>query len=259
MGSCSLDGPGRVGSCSLDCPGMVGSCSLDGPPTVGSCSLDGPVTVVSCSLDGPRTVGSCSLDCPGMVGSCSLDGPVTVVSCSLDGPRTVGSCSLDCPVLSHVLAGSLTFGSYFVQQTPVELLFTCIYQAMCCLSIACSHCLAVEIFPTSCRATGVALVLGFSQLGVILGDLALVLQLNISCVFLETILALLIIGGACRHGVGGSWGVEVGCGDGVDGGNVCGDSCRYTVVQRNAISEFLEYSVVDQHMTIDWATNIQTT
>nr|CAD7201213.1 unnamed protein product [Timema douglasi] len=43
------------------------------------------------------------------------------------------------------------------------------------------------------RATGVALVLGFSQLGVILGDLALVLQLNISCVFLETILALLII------------------------------------------------------------------
>ncbi|CAG2058921.1 unnamed protein product, partial [Timema podura] len=43
------------------------------------------------------------------------------------------------------------------------------------------------------KATGVALVLGFSQLGVILGDLALVLQLNISCVFLETILALFII------------------------------------------------------------------
>ncbi|KAF2881075.1 hypothetical protein ILUMI_25096 [Ignelater luminosus] len=91
---------------------------------------------------------------------------------------------------AHIIAGCLAFASYFMHNVGMELLFSCLFDSVALLSVAVSHCLAVELFPTRVRVLGVALVEGSAQLGAILADIGGAISFGLTCVVIVALIAI---------------------------------------------------------------------
>jgi MFS transporter, VNT family, synaptic vesicle glycoprotein 2 len=66
-------------------------------------------------------------------------------------------------IFSMFIAGAVTFGFYFVQDSNQNLILSCIFEALTSLGISTVYCVMVDLFPTNLRVMAAALSLTFGR------------------------------------------------------------------------------------------------
>ncbi|KAL0270663.1 UNVERIFIED_CONTAM: hypothetical protein PYX00_008001 [Menopon gallinae] len=98
-------------------------------------------------------------------------------------------------VFSTFSAGLCAIGMYFVHNARDNLIVSAVFSGVISCGNAALDCLITEIFPTSLRATGVAISMVAARLGGIIGNIVIATLLDWYCPAPTFIVAALLIGG----------------------------------------------------------------
>ncbi|XP_023941835.1 synaptic vesicle glycoprotein 2C isoform X1 [Bicyclus anynana] len=85
-------------------------------------------------------------------------------------------------IFSLGVAGIVTVGLYFVQNSTQNLVLSCIFEALTSLAISLVFCVLVDLFPTNLRVMAAALSLTAGRGGGLIGNLAFGYLIDINCV-----------------------------------------------------------------------------
>nr|XP_023022235.1 synaptic vesicle glycoprotein 2B-like [Leptinotarsa decemlineata] len=97
-------------------------------------------------------------------------------------------------VFSLIVAGTVTFGLYFVNSTMSNLVLSCIFEALTSLGISTVYCVMVDLFPTNLRVMAAALSLTFGRGGALLGNLLFGFLIDLNCVVPIVIFSCMLLG-----------------------------------------------------------------
>lgn len=85
-------------------------------------------------------------------------------------------------IFSLGIAGMVTVGLYYVQNSTQNLVLSCIFEALTSLAISLVFCVLVDLFPTNLRVMAAALSLTAGRGGGLIGNLSFGYLIDINCV-----------------------------------------------------------------------------
>ncbi|GLV41149.1 uncharacterized protein CBL_04673 [Carabus blaptoides fortunei] len=85
-------------------------------------------------------------------------------------------------VFSLLVAGGVTLGLYFVQSATMNLVLSCIFEALTSLGISTVYCVMVDLFPTNLRVMAAALSLTFGRGGALIGNVIFGFLIDLNCI-----------------------------------------------------------------------------